>query len=76
MPDALGVYVLNSSILALEPDVSTQRFITIPSGSLVRTISVGPDKAGLIAVSVGAKSLKLFLVDLQERAEKIAEQSA
>ena len=71
---AAGVYLLNSSVLALEPG-HQRHLTTLPSGSIVRIAEGNPDASGLIAVSVGERQLQLFLIDLEERAERIAEQS-
>ena len=76
MPLPGRVYCLVSSILAFESSGAGRHLITVPSGSHVRLTADQPDASGLIPVSFGERKLMLFLVDLEERSEAVAEQPA
>ena len=71
-----GMYHLNADILALEMSESESSLITLPSGSVVTLAVTEPEASGLIVVSFGGRKVKLFLVDLEARGERIEQLSA
>jgi hypothetical protein len=68
---------LRSSTTAVQPTFGSKwEAITIPAGALVAIATplenfVRSDRAGFIAVNWDGKTVNMFVVDLQERGERV-----
>lgn len=64
-------YKLTSNCAAVLHDSDCEKVVPLPIGSLIFPTTTIPDEAGMIAGVCEGQAVRLFVRDLEERAERI-----